>query len=199
MAFTKISEDIIENGGVTPLPDSPQLQPAALKAKFDEKGQAACLGVNNLIDEMGANTAAAGLGAKSPTGFSASSFIQAIIDAMAVEVNLNKASRHQHVNKETLDGITSELLTAYNRLVTLLTNITTVAGHIENSEDEIPTSRAVYQYIEGYDFASKLMLQVYPVGSVYYSQLSTNPQTYFGGEWERISTEGGIYGFARTA
>lgn len=49
--------------------------------------------------------------------------------------------------------------------------------------DQIATTQYVQTEITGHDTKANILLEVYPVGSVYTSVASTDPSTLFGGTW----------------
>ena len=121
-------------------------------------------GLNSLMGELEAQTSAATLGALDPE--KAASTVQAeldrahkerhshsnkdLLDTYAqTEDNLKDAvsRKHSHSNSSTLAAITEAfttgLKTAYDRLVTLFTGITSVATTLGADHTSIPTSKAV--------------------------------------------------------
>lgn len=122
-------------------------------------------GLNGLMAEMEAKTASASLGAKAPDGSTASNVQKELDDLNAAkhthsnkalldtytqtEANLKSAvtNKHTHSNKTILDAVTASfttaLATAYNRLVTLFSGITSVATTLGTDNTSIPTSKAV--------------------------------------------------------
>lgn len=194
--FSKVDKSKIAAAGVIPLPDSPLLQPAALKAKFDEKGDMALEAFNNHIDEISDTTGALNIGIRTPNGITANPNIQGNIDALALIALLNQQSRHSHVNKTVLDTITQGNKEDYDRISLLLQSITRIRNEItvgSASKADLPTTQAVAQFVRNYDYASILIDVFYPVGTVYYSTTATNPSGSMGGSWTKIGQkqEGG--------
>ena len=190
--FSKVDEAKIRAAGVIPLPDSPLLQPAALKAKFDEKGDMALEAFNKHIDEISDTTGALNIGIRTPSGITANSNIQGNIDALALIALLNQAARHNHANKETLDNITQDQKENYDRISLMLLSIKHVRDIITTasaSNEDIPTTNAVAQFVRGYNYASLLLDTFYPVGSVYQSTSAVNPSGSIGGSWSKIGQE----------
>lgn len=190
--FSKVDESKIRAAGVTPLPDSPLLQPAALKAKFDEKGDMALEAFNNHIDEISDTTGALNIGIRTPDGITANPNVQGNIDAIALIALLNQASRHTHNNKTVLDTITQDQKEDYDRISLMLMNIEHVRGTItvaSASDDEVPTTKAVADFVHDYNYSSLLLDIFYPVGTVYYSTTAVNPSGYMGGSWSKIGEE----------
>ena len=122
-------------------------------------------GLNGLMAEMEAKTASASLGAKAPDGSTASNVQKELDDLNAAKhTHANKAlldtyaqteadlksavtNKHTHSNKTILDAVTASfttaLATAYNRLVTLFSGITSVVTTLGSDNTSIPTSKAV--------------------------------------------------------
>ncbi len=200
MAFTKIDEEIILHGGVTPLPDSPQLQPAALKEKFDEKGNAACVAFNNLIDEISAAvTGARNIGAEVPSDVSASANLQSVINALALMAVAADNDRHTHTNKTTLDDITSEWVSTIGDLLTLMSSVESIATTTmtSTSQTELPTSKAVASYFTGQ--MNTIKGAIYPVGAVVWTD-GTDPLTVYGvGTWQQVETTENLTAWKRVS
>lgn len=199
--FDKISEDIIQNGGVKSLPDSPQLQPAALKAKFDEMGDTACAAFNHFIDQISAaQTGALNVAATAPTGISASGNVQAILNVIAGIAVACDADKHSHLNKTTLDTITSETWGQVGDLLTLMSAVQSIGANsmTPTSPTELPSSKAVAAYLTSQ--VSAIKSEVYPVGAVVWTD-GTAPATVYGfGTWTQIETElEGLAAWKRTA
>lgn len=200
MAFTKIDEEIILHGGVTPLPDSPQLQPAALKAKFDEKGDAACNGFNNFVDEISnPTTGAINIGVTVPDNITSVANVQALFNTLAVMAVASETDRHTHDNKSILDDIDVAYKAVLDDITTALNGITSVAtSNLDPaSTTELPTSSAVAGY-----FASRstdILNTVYPIGSAVLTK-GANPHNLFGfGTWSNEGTVGSLSAWSRTA
>lgn len=200
MAFTKVSEDIILHGGVTPLPDSPQLQPAALKAKFDEKGQAACETFNNFVDDIADPAKGAlNIGATAPQGITSVANVQAVLNTLAALVVGCETDRHTHDNKSILDDFDVAYKATLDDITTALTGITSVAtsNMDPTSTTELPTSSAVAGY-----FTSKkndILGYVYPIGAIVLTK-GTSPYNLFGfGTWTSEGVVGSLAAWSRTA
>ena len=190
--FSKVDRAKIAAAGVTPLPDSPLLQPAALKQKFDEKGDMALEAFNNHIDEISAETGALNIGIRTPSGITANPNIQGNIDAIALLVTLNAADRHNHANLDTLNSITPGQKEDYDRISLLLQNIEQVRNAMtvaSASSTDIPTTEAVAEFVRSYDYTSLLLDVFYPVGTVYQSTSATNPSGSIGGSWTKIGQQ----------
>lgn len=190
--FSKVDESKIRAAGVTPLPDSPLLQPAALKAKFDEKGDMALEAFNNHIDEISDTTGALNIGIRTPDGITANPNIQGNIDAIALIALLNQAQRHSHGNKTVLDTLTQEQKEDYDRISLMLLNTKRVRGTITvagASDEDLPTTKAVSDFVHDYNYAALLLDVFYPVGTVYQSTSAVNPSGSMGGSWSKIGQE----------
>jgi len=199
--FDKISETTIETGGVFPLPDSPQLQPAALKAKFDELGKTACEAFNHFVDQISsAQTGALNVAAVAPTGISASNNTQAILTALGAIAVACDDERHSHLNKTTLDTITSETWGQVGNLLTLMSAVQSIGANsmTPTSTTELPSSKAVAAYLTSQ--ISTIKGEVYPVGAVVWTD-GTAPATVYGfGTWAQIETDlEGLAAWKRTA
>ena len=113
MAFTKITNQQLENAGVTNLPNQPQMPATQLKEKFEETSRTVIApAFNNLIDELGMANAASDIGANTPTGRTGTS-VQAVINSISddlatAENNVTAllADEHTHANKALLDTYT---------------------------------------------------------------------------------------------
>lgn len=201
MAFTKIDEDIILHGGVTPLPDSPQLQPAALKAKFDEKGDAACNGFNNFIDEISTPaTGAKNIGAEVPTGVTAPANVQGLINVLATLAVACEDERHWHENKTALDEITGTFLENVTGLVETLGSVDSIATESLNpgSTTEIPASSAVAAYFSGK--RNDILGYVFPIGSIVFTINNMDPANLYNfGVWGIVDTVKTMTAWVRTA
>ena len=84
MAFAKISKQELGAVGVELLDDQPEMQPDAMKAKFEETAkQLLAPKHNTLVEQLEAETAAASLGAAVPTGLSGQTAktVQAVLAA----------------------------------------------------------------------------------------------------------------------
>ena len=93
MAFAKISEQELGAVGVELLDDQPEMQPDAMKAKFEETAkQLLAPKHNTLVEQLEAETAAASLGAAVPTGLSAQTAktVQAVLAALMVYIQAHE-------------------------------------------------------------------------------------------------------------
>ena len=111
MSFTKLTNTELNSRGATTLPNQPTISAANLKKEFDAPAkEVVAPKFNNLIDELEAPTAAADLGATSPTGRSWGSKVQAIFNAISTALGTVEGSvttlegeAHTHDNKALLD------------------------------------------------------------------------------------------------
>ena len=85
MAFTKITENDTINKGVIGLPDTPNLSTSEMQAKFEELSNDVIIPkFNNLVDELGAKSAAGNIGAIIPSRINAESEnVQAVLNGIA--------------------------------------------------------------------------------------------------------------------
>ena len=118
MAFTKITENDTINKGVIGLPDTPNLSTAEMQAKFEELSNDVIIPkFNNLVDELGAKSAAGNIGATIPSGINAESEnVQAVLNGIAEKAHTHEKSdaeltdavtkAHEHSNKSVIDKFT---------------------------------------------------------------------------------------------
>lgn len=93
MAFAKISEQELGAVGVELLDDQPEMQPDAMKAKFEETAkQLLAPKHNTLVEQLEAETAAASLGAAVPTGLSGQTTktVQAVLAALMAYIQAHE-------------------------------------------------------------------------------------------------------------
>ena len=147
MSFTKVTDEDRNGKGVSGLPDVPQLSTSDMQAKFDELGNVGIDALNNLIDELEEPAAAASIGAVVPTGLVANANVGSIIAALTERSNDLLEDAHTHDNKDTLDAITSDVKTDYDRISSMLQNINTVNNGVQDASDVIPTGHAIVQYV----------------------------------------------------
>ena len=113
MSFTKITNADFNNKGALSLPDQPTVAAQELKRKFDEDArEVVAPKVNNLIDELGATTAADNIGIVTPTGRTGNT-VQAVANSISSDLATLAASvgtaitdAHTHSNKALLDTYT---------------------------------------------------------------------------------------------
>jgi len=188
MAFEKITPEDKAGKGVTGLPDTPALTTADMQRQLDSLANLAIDGHNELVDGLNDELAATNLGAQVPAGITAQGNVQSIINSMTTNIALNTNNRHFHANKDALDTISQENLNEYSRVSTMLGNIASVAFTVMDSNTAIPTSKAVMNFVNNYDFKNLVLRVAYPVGCVFSSR-GTNPGSVFGGTWEAIDTD----------
>lgn len=199
MAFNKVTEEDRAGKGNYGQPDTPELTTSDMQLQMDSLPNLAIDKLNELIDALNGNKAATNLGAEVPEGISAQGNVQSILNAMVLNLKLNTQNRHSHSNKEALDTITDENLAAYDRLVTLLDTILSIANTVTDSNSALPTCAAVNSFVANYDMRTKVLNTAYPVGCVY-STTSTSPTILFGGTWNLLDTdESGVKRYVRTA
>lgn len=150
MSFTRITNQDLVNKGVTSLPDTPDMAASELKQRFDSLGNLCVQRINNLIDELEAEMAALSIGASAPEGIPAQNDVQDIINALAVIVKQCQELSHSHANKTILDTFTAEDKAKYDSTALKLDSITSVEAIVHNSNAEIPTSKAVMNYVQSY-------------------------------------------------
>lgn len=147
MAFTTITTADLTNKGVVGLPDTPDMEASELKQRFDSLGNLAIDKIKIIVSELEAEAAALSLGASVPQGITAAKNIQSIINGLNKIVQRNAELRHNHVNFDVLETITEEDKTNYDNNVLMLQNINSVEMIVHDSDNEIPTSGAVVDYV----------------------------------------------------
>ena len=195
--FNKITDEMRLGKGNVGLPDTPGLTTPEMQAKMDELGNLAIDGHNAHIDELGANTAAANLGATVPTGITANENIQSVLTALAI-LALNVAEKkHSHDNKSTLDSITTAVKCGYDDLVQVFSGINAVQQSMTATETSVPSSKAVISYVDGVDVSEKAFNASYPIGTVFMTTSTVDPFTLFGyGQWQELGQRD-QYGISR--
>lgn len=118
MAFTRITDNDTINKGVIGLPDTPNLSTSEMQAKFEELSNDVIIPkFNNLVDELGAKSAAGNIGATIPSGINAESEnVQAVLNGIAEKAHTHEKSdaeltdavtkAHEHSNKSVIDKFT---------------------------------------------------------------------------------------------
>ena len=200
MAFDKVTAADRANKGNVGLPDTPNMTANELQERMDSLPNLGIDKLNELIDALNAETAAGNVGMTVPTGVNATQpTVSAVINAIILDWSLNTTNRHTHSNKAVIDTITSTMLDNYSALVTLFASIASIASTISNNDTALPTSKAVKDFVDGYDIKSKVLATAYPVG-VIYSTKGTAPGTLFGGTWSVLDTDTqGVTRYLRTA
>ena len=114
MSFSKITNTELNNVGATTLPNQPTISATALKQKFDEPAKNLIAPkFNNLVDELGATSAATNLGAVSPPNRAAATPVQGVmnnissdLDSAQGDIANLQVTEHTHTNKALLDTYT---------------------------------------------------------------------------------------------
>lgn len=190
MAFTKITPEDRQGKGNVGQPDTPLLTTTEMQEQMDSLTNLAIDKFNEHIDQISASTAAANIGCVPPNDITSIPTVQAALDAMTDTIQTASAARHTHTNKATLDAITATLLENISALLLLMVNINTIDVILSDENTAIPTSKAVKNFVESYNYKSIIKNAIYPIGSVYQTTL-VSPDTLFGttGCWQLISTD----------
>ena len=151
-------------------------------------------GLNNLMTALEGQSAAGNLGAVAAGGTEKST-VQEQLNALHSDIQTRakqtdvdelEEDSHTHANAAVLDAtqvsLTSTLAASYNRLVTLLKNITSVATTLGADNTSIPTSKAVQDAIT----ASGSLPGAGTKGQVLTKQSSTN----FDCAWTQLTPAG---------
>ena len=147
--FTKVTEEERVGKGVSVLPDTPNMEAKALQAKFDELGNMGIDAVNNLVDELHADTAADNIGCELPDDvIVVKPTLQAFIDWILLNTGRAVNWAHNHNNKPILDTITEEIKQQYDRLVAVFNNINGVSQTVTDSTTSVPTGHAIINFVE---------------------------------------------------
>jgi hypothetical protein len=147
MSFTTITNAELAGKGVKSLPDTPDMAASELKQQFDSLGDLCVSHIRTLINELEETTAAVSLGANPPDGITAAGNVQSILDGLAAIVAQLEELSHTHANKTVLDTLTEEDKAKYDTTALKLDSITSVEAIVHNSNAEIPTSKAVIDYV----------------------------------------------------
>lgn len=170
MAFTSITDDDLTGKGTVGMADTPNLTAPEMQAKFDELPNLVINKFKTHITEESANTAAANTGAVDPTTGGEATNVQGVLDNLQTkkqeketgkglsandftdtyrnELDTAFENAHTHTNKGVLDLITSAVKTAYDRLVSLFTNITSITTTVNGSDTALPTAGAISRYVQ---------------------------------------------------
>lgn len=190
MAFSKITDaDRLGKGNVGQ-PDTPLLTTTEMQEQMDSLSNLAIDRFNDHIDELSETTAAQNIGCTVPTGLVAQSNVASILNAINTEAQGAITVKHTHTNKATIDAITPDLLSQISALLLLMVNVDTIEPVMTDSATALPTSQAVKNYIEAYNFKNIIKNAIYPIGAVYQTTL-VSPDTIFGtsGAWQLLSTD----------
>lgn len=197
MAFTKITDEDRNGKGNVGRSDTPQLSTYEMQTVLDELANLAIDGLNKHITEEEASTGAINIGATVPTGFEASENIQSVLNAIAAKTRDLVGDKHSHANKDTLDKITETSLENWDEVATLLGAIKTIQTTLVSSTTAIPTSSAVANYISNLNWKKIALDNVYPVGAVYLTTSTVDPEDQFGGQWTKIEFSGSVTAYKR--
>lgn len=170
MAFTNITDDDLAGKGTVGMADTPNLTAPEMQAKFDELPNLVINKFKTHITEESLNTAASNTGAVDPTTGGEATNIQGVLDNLQTkkqeketgkglsandftdtyknELDTAFENNHTHSNKGVLDLITSAVKTAYDRLVSLFTNITSITTTVNGSDTALPTAGAISRYVQ---------------------------------------------------
>lgn len=202
MAFNKITDEDRAGKGNVGQPDTPGLTTAEMQEQMDSLANLAIDRFNAHLDELGANTAAAYIGATVPTGITANENIQSILNVMSGLITALNNVKHSHANKTELDAINATVKAGYDAVVLLLAEITAVNTSVSSSDTEIPTCKAVKTYADNLNVNAKAINAVYPVGAVYSARSNISPGSTLGyGVWSQVgdADSEGVYRFVRTS
>lgn len=190
MAFTKITPEDRQGKGNVGQPDTPLLTTTEMQEQMDSLPNLAIDKFNAFIDEISETTAALNIGATPPDGISAQNNVESILNAIAAETATSLSLRHTHANKATLDAISPALLENISALLLLFVNINAIDVILSDSSTSIPTSQAVKNFVESYNYKNIIKNTIYPIGSCYQTTL-VSPDTIFGtsGAWQLLSTD----------
>jgi hypothetical protein len=170
MPFTRITDNDRTGKGTVGMADTPNLTAVEMQTKFDELPNLSITKFNTHIDEESVTTAASNIGAVDPTTNGTAVNVQGVLDNLhnkkqeketgkglsandftdtyksALETSFEYS--HTHTNKMVLDLFTAIVKNAYDRLVTLLTSITSVTTTVTGSDTALPTSGAISRYVQ---------------------------------------------------
>lgn len=201
MAFTKITDEDKVGKGNTGLPDTPLLTTTEMQEQMDSLPNLAIDGVNRLIDELENVYGAQSIGMTVPPAVTAQPNVYSIINALALLVTSTLNAKHYHANKTVLDNITTQFLTDANSIVSMLSNIDEIQGYLVSDSTAIPTSAAVANFVENYNYKNIIKNAIYPLGSVY-TTTTISPDQIFGtiSDWTLIKTDSdGVKYYKRTS
>ena len=190
MAFTKITDaDRLGKGNVGQ-PDTPLLTTTEMQEQMDSLSNLAIDKFNDFIDALNAATASNNIGCQVPDGLTAQNNLTSVLNAIVAETTTSISLRHTHANKNTLDAISPTLLENISALLLLFVNISNIDVILSDSSTSIPTSQAVKNFVEAYNYKNIIKNAIYPIGSVYQTTL-VSPDTIFGtsGAWQLLSTD----------
>jgi len=202
MAFSKVTDEMRAGKGNVGKPDTPELTTTEMQEVMDELGNLALDFINDHIDELGATTAAANIGATVPNGVTANENLQSILAALAVIALESSEIKHTHANKTTIDAITDTVKEGYDSLVQTFDGIENVQRTMTNSDTAVPTSSAVENYVGNYDISEKVFNFCYPIGTIFMTTATVSPAALLGyGTWTQLGStdQYGINRYVRSA
>jgi len=149
MAFTRISNTDLTGKQVSELQDIPEMSTADLKARFDMVSKDVIIPKHNtLVDELEAESASNNIGVEVPEGIVSEKKLGPLIKRIAsILLDADKA-KHSHENKSVLDAIIDTEKKAYDRLVALFKNITSVSDTVSDDSAILPTGKAIVAYVK---------------------------------------------------
>lgn len=188
MSFNKITNLDTRGKGNVGMPDTPLLTTTEMQEQMDSLPNLIIEKFNDLVDALTDPEAADYIGCLDAEGDIAS--VQQAIDRLGDSVAMFASARHVHANKTTLDAITATLLENISALLLMFTNIDSIDVILSSSNNAIPTSQAVQNYVAGYNYKNIIKNAIYPIGAVYQTTL-VSPDTIFGteGAWQLLSTD----------
>lgn len=111
MSFTKIDSTKLNSRGATILDNKPQISASALKMEFDAPAkQVVAPAFNELVDELESETAAASLGAVSPSERVGGSTVQGILNKLSSDLENVENDSHTHSNLPLLEMLTGDVV-----------------------------------------------------------------------------------------
>lgn len=194
MAFSKITDQERLGKGNVGQPDTPLLTTTEMQEQMDSLPNLGIDGFNRFIDEITDKTAAQNIGCEPPSGITAQNNIKAIFNAIVLDYANAKTYAHTHQNKQQLDIIDVNFIAGVGSLISMLAAISRVDPYIDVEAQDLssglPTSLAVKNFLEGYNYKSIIKEQIYPIGAVYQSVFQS-PDAIFGttGDWQLLSTD----------
>lgn len=148
MSFSNITQEDLVNRGVTGLPDTPNLSTADMQRKFDELALDVVIPkFNKLLEDLASATAAANIGANAPEGMTGET-VQALLDSFYTVVQACEGAKHAHENLDVLDSMTTEIYANIDHIIAILGDITNITDTVTGSSTEIPTGKAIAEYIQ---------------------------------------------------
>ena len=203
MAFSKITDQERLGKGNVGQPDTPLLTTTEMQEQMDSLPNLGIDGFNRFIDEITDKTAAQNIGCEPPSGITAQNNIKAIFNSIVLDYANAKTYAHTHQNKQQLDIIDVNFIAGVGSLISMLAAISRVDPYIDVEAQDLssglPTSLAVKNFLEGYNYKSIIKDQIYPIGSIYQTTL-VSPDIIFGttGAWQLLSTdENGVKTYKR--